>query len=125
MGFRFLHTNLNVLNLEKSLDFYHKALGLSEVRRKQSEDGSFTLVFLTDEEGRYQLELTWLTERTEPYDLSNNEIHVAFETDDGKAAHRLHSELGCVCLENKTLGVYFIEDPDGYWTEIIPVDRCW
>ena len=125
MGFRFLHTNINVLNLEKSLKFYQEALGLVEVRRKHAEDGIFTLVFLTDEEGRYQLELTWLREKTEPYDLSSNEIHIAFETDDGEAVHRQHRELGCICLENKELGVYFIEDSDGYWIEIIPRNRRW
>ena len=45
---RFDHYNINVLDLQKSLDFYEKALGLKEVRRKESSDGSFVLVYIGD-----------------------------------------------------------------------------
>lgn len=51
MEFLIRHTNLNVLDLDKSLAFYQKALGLREVRRKQAGDDSFTLVYLSDERG--------------------------------------------------------------------------
>lgn len=120
MKFRFVHNNLNVFDLEKSLAFYKKALGLTEYKRKESSDGSFTLVFLEDGISGHQLELTWLKERTKPYDLGDNEIHLAFRVDDIRKAYALHSEMGAVCYENKDMGLYFISDPDGYWIEILP-----
>lgn len=120
MEFLIRHTNLNVLDLDKSLAFYQKALGLREVRRKQAGDDSFTLVYLSDARGDCQLELTWLRDRTEPYELGDNETHIAFEAKDFDAAKRLHEEMGCVCFDNPAMGIYFIEDPDGYWLEVIP-----
>ena len=44
----------------------------------------------------------------------------SFRTDDFAAAHALHEEMGCICFENPVMGIYFIQDPDGYWLEIIP-----
>lgn len=120
MAFRFAHNNINVFDLEKSLEFYQKALGLLEIRRKAAEDGSFVLVYLGDGESGHSLELTWLRDRTSPYDLGDNEVHLAFTTDDFDSAHTLHKEMDCICYENKKMGIYFISDPDGYWLEIIP-----
>ncbi len=120
MKFTFSHNNLNVLDLEKSLAFYKKALGLEEVRRKDASDRSFTLVFLGDGSSPHKLELTWLKDRKEKYSLGDNEIHLAFTADDYDAAFALHKEMGCVCYENPAMGIYFIEDPDGYWLEILP-----
>ena len=75
------HNNFNVLNLEKSLQFYKDALNLTEVRRVEKPD--FTLVYLGDNgETPHLLELTWLKDRTEPYDLGEDEFHLAFVTDD-------------------------------------------
>ena len=118
MKSKFLHANINVLDLEKSMAFYEKALGLKEVRRKEKTD--FTLIYLGDGETDFQLELTWLKDRTEPYDLGDNESHIAFQVDDYDAAHKLHEKMGCICFENPEMGIYFIEDPDGYWLEVIP-----
>ena len=123
MKFTFAHNNLNVLDLEKSINFYKEALGLKEVKRKEATDGSFILVFLGDETTPHRLELTWLRERKEPYDLGDNEIHLAFYVDDFEAAHELHRKMGCICYENEAMGLYFINDPDGYWLEIIPAVR--
>lgn len=120
MTFQFAHNNINVFDLDASLEFYKKALGLQEVRRKEAEDGSFILVYLGDGCGKHLLELTWLRDRCDPYNLGDNEIHIAFQTDDFGAAHQLHSEMGCICYENKAMGIYFINDPDGYWLEIVP-----
>lgn len=117
----FLHSNINVLNLERSVSFYEKALGLTEVKRKEGE--GFTLVFLGDGVTGHQIELTWLKDRTEPYDLGDNESHIAFQVEDITAAHKFHEEMGCICFENKEMGLYFIEDPDGYWLEILPAKR--
>ncbi|WMJ84435.1 VOC family protein [Oscillospiraceae bacterium LTW-04] len=123
MTFKFAHNNINVCDLDASIAFYKKALGLNEVRRKNAADGSFTLAFLSDGSSEHQLELTWLRDHTDPYNLGENEIHIAFRTDDFEAAHALHSEMGCICYENKGMGIYFISDPDGYWLEILPPDR--
>ena len=121
--FRFVHNNINVLDLEKSIEFYKQALNLTVMRRKTAEDRSYELVFLGDSTTDHQLELTWLRDRSNPYDLGDNEIHLAFKTDDMDGAHKLHSEMGCICYENKKMGIYFISDPDGYWLEIIPAVR--
>jgi lactoylglutathione lyase len=123
MKFTFAHNNINVINLEKSLAFYTSALGLLEVRRHQAKDDSFVLVFLGDGTTPHCLELTWLRDRKEPYDLGDNEIHLAFIVDDYPAALQKHKEMGIVCFENPGMGIYFIEDPDGYWVEVLPEKR--
>jgi len=120
MKFTFCHNNQNVLDLDKSLKFYEEALGLVPTREIVADDGSFKLVFLGDGESPHRLELTWLRDRTEPYNLGENEIHLAFVTDDFDAAHAKHKEMGCICYENVEMGIYFISDPDGYWLEVVP-----
>lgn len=121
MKFEMYHSCITVLNMEKSLEFYKEALGLEVLRTKEAEDGSWKLAFLGHEGGVCQLELTWYKDRTEPYNLGDNEIHVGFRTDDYEAAHAKHEAMGCICFDNKEMGVYFIEDPDGYWMEVVPV----
>ena len=118
--FAFNHFNFNVLDLEKSLAFYKEALGLEPVREKLASDGSFKLVYLGDGKTDFQLELTWLRDRTEPYDLGDEEFHLAFTTPDMEAAHAKHEAMGCIEFENPSMGIYFITDPDGYWVEIVP-----
>lgn len=120
MKFKMIHENYNVLDLQRSLEFYEKALGLKEIRRKEAEDGSFIIVYVGNETTSFELELTWLKERTEPYNLGDEEFHLAFEADDFEAAYKLHKEMDCICFENKAMGIYFIQDPDGYWLEIVP-----
>ncbi len=120
MNFTFNHFNFNVANLEKSLEFYDKALGLKEVRRINAKDDSFIIVYLGDGTGNFSLELTWLKDREEPYDLGECEYHLALVTDDYDAAYKKHKEMGCICYENPNMGIYFIEDLDGYWLEILP-----
>ncbi len=120
MKFTFAHNNINVFHLQKSLIFYKSALGLEEVRRHEAADGSFVLVYLGDGKTPHRLELTCLHDRKEPYDLGDNESHLAFTVDDYRAAHALHEEMGVICYENPGMGIYFIEDPDGYWLEIVP-----
>jgi len=121
MKFTFVHNNLNVLNLEKSIAFYKEALQLVEVRRM--EKPNFTLVFLGDNTTTHKLELTWIKDKTEPYHLGDNEFHLAFNVDDFDKAYELHKKMGCICFENKDMGIYFIADPDGYWLEILPANR--
>ena len=119
--FRFNHFNFNVLDLDRSLAFYKQALDLTPVREKEAEDQSFKLVYLADATGSlFQLELTWLKDRKEPYNLGENEFHTAFAVKDMKAALAKHKDMGCVVYQNPAMGIYFIVDPDGYWLEIIP-----
>lgn len=120
MDFTFNHYNYNVLDLQKSIQFYENALGLKEVRRKEAEDGSYILVYLGDGKTDFTLELTWLHDRKEPYNLGENEFHLAFVTQDFEKAHQKHKEMGCICFENDAMGIYFINDPDNYWLEIVP-----
>ena len=102
------------------MTFYEEALGLKEVRRKEASDGSFILVYVANEESDHQIELTWLRDKKEPYNLGDNEVHIAFRVDDYEGAYTKHKEMGCICYENPSMGIYFICDPDGYWLEIIP-----
>ena len=123
MKFTFAHNNLNVFDLEKSLDFYREALGLEVTRTRNADDGSFRLAFLGDSTTAHLLELTWLRDMERPYNLGDNEFHLAFRVDDFEAAYEKHKEMGVICYENKKMGLYFIADPDGYWLEIVPVKR--
>ena len=121
MNFQMIHENYNVSDLEKSLDFYAKALGLHEKRRKIGD--GFIIVYVGNDQSDFELELTWLKDHPQPYDLGECEFHLAFRADDFEAAHRLHEEMGCICFENPAMGIYFITDPDGYWLEIVPARR--
>lgn len=115
-----IHRCLHVLDLEKSIAFYEKALGMTEIRRMGPEDGSWTNVFMGNATSGFQLELTWNRGRTEPYDNGGRDSHLAFTVDDYEAARALHEEMGCICHVNEAMGLYFIEDPDGCWLEILP-----
>ena len=116
----FNHFNFNVSDLEKAIRFYKDALDLEPVRRMEAEDGSFVIVFLSDGKSDFRLELTWLRDHPQKYDLGECEFHLALKADDYDAAHQRHADMGCICYENPKMGIYFISDPDGYWIEIIP-----
>ena len=117
--YRFDHFNFNVFDLEKSIAFYKEALNLELVREFEAEDGAFKIVFLGDNQTGFKLELTWLRDRSEPYNLGDLEYHLAMKTADYDAAHEKHAAMGCICYENPAMGIYFISDPDGYWIEIL------
>ena len=121
MNFKMIHENHNVKDLDASLAFYDQALGLKEVRRKTAQDGSYIIVYLANSASDFELELTWMRDHPQPYQLGECEFHLAFRTDDMQAAHDLHERMGCICYENPEMGIYFITDPDGYWLEIVPV----
>lgn len=119
---RFDHFNINVLNLDKSIAFYQDALGLQEHHRKEAADGSFILVYLTDNTTGFLLELTWLRDRREAYELGDNESHLCFRVAGNYDEIReFHREQGYICFENMEMGLYFIHDPDDYWIEILPI----
>ncbi len=119
MKCQFVHQNFNVLDLAKSIAFYETNLGLKVEKRHQAADGSFELVFMGDGATGFQLELTWLRDWKEPYNLGDNEIHLAVRVPDMDAARAFHREQGVICFENEAMGIYFIADPDGYWIEIV------
>jgi lactoylglutathione lyase len=120
MKFKMIHENYNVADLGRSLQFYEEALDLKEIRRNEAQDGSFIIVYIGNEETDFELELTWLRDWEGSYNLGDCEFHLAFRTDDFKAAHEKHAAMGCICFENPAMGIYFIQDPDGYWLEILP-----
>ena len=122
----FNHFNFNVLDLEKSLKFYQEALNLvpnGEVIN--AEDSSFKIVFLTDRKTDFRLELTWLRDHaTAPYELGENESHLCMRVaGDYDAVREFHRANGWVCFENHEMGLYFINDPDDYWIEVLPLKR--
>ena len=123
MKFRMIHENYNVSDLDKALAFYEAALGLTEKRRKVADDGSFIIVYIGSQDNDFEIELTWLRDHPQKYDIGEEEFHLAFRTDDYESAHKLHEEMGCICFENHSMGIYFIQDPDGYWLEVIPERR--
>lgn len=121
---RFDHFNFNVLDLNRSIRFYEEALGLKEVRRMEASDGSFILVYMGEEKTGFLLELTWLRDRKEPYDLGEGEFHLCMRVPgDYDAVRAYHKQMDCVCYENTDMGLYFISDPDGYWIEILPEQK--
>lgn len=121
--FHFDHYNFNVADLDRSIAFYANALGLAEVSRIVPDDGRFIIVYLGDSDTGFRFELTWLRDRTQPYDLGEGEFHLALRLGPGQDFDRVrqfHKDMGVVCYENPEMGIYFIEDPDGYWIEILP-----
>lgn len=121
---KFDHVNINVTDLDRSIAFYDKALGLKESRRKEAQDGSFILVYLTDGVSPFLLELTWLKDHPEAYELGENESHLCFRLEgDYDEIRKYHKEMDCVCFENEKMGLYFINDPDDYWIEILPLKK--
>lgn len=120
---RFDHFNINVTDLDKSIQFYNKALGLTEKRRKEAEDGSFVLVYLTDNASGFLLELTWLQDKEGAYELGENESHLCFKVEgDYDAIREYHRQMDVISYENHDMGLYFINDPDNYWIEILPIN---
>ena len=121
MKFKMVHENYNVADLDKSIAFYEKALDLHEISRITGD--GFIIVYLGNAETSCELELTGGEGHPQAYNLGECEFHLAFETDDYEAAHKLHEEMGCICYENPAMGIYFIVDPDGYWLEILPAKK--
>lgn len=123
MKFNLAHTNINVRDLDTSLAFYKEALGLEEIRAYDQPEGKFKLVYVSDDLNNYQIELTWLRDRDKDYNHGDNDLHLAFVTDDFDAAYEKHKAMDCICYENKDMGIYFIKDPDGYWLEVVPLKK--
>ena len=116
------HCKINVTDIERSIKFYEEAVGLHVNSRMEAKDGSFIIVKLTDDKGLYELELTWLKDHPQPYELGDNESHICFRVaEDYNEVFEFHKSKGWVCYENHDMHLYFINDPDGYWIEILPL----
>lgn len=119
-----LHTCIRVMDLEKSLDFYKNALGLIEIRRSDFPEHEFTLVYLSDKDGHYDLELTYNYNPEKPYVIGNGFSHIAVSSTDLEASRKRHMEMGYKVSELTGLPgspprYYFVTDPDGYEVEVI------
>lgn len=124
MNYKMLHTCIRVMDLEKSLKFYKEALGLVETRRSDFPEDEFTLVFLADETGNYEVELTYNYNPEKPYTIGDGFSHMAFSVEDLEGSRERHKEMGYEVTELMGLPgekprYYFVTDPDGYDVEII------
>jgi lactoylglutathione lyase len=120
-----IHSMIRVLEEARSVAFYDQAFGLKVADRLDFD--SFTLIYLSNTEGGFELELTVNKGRTEPYDLGNGYGHFAVSVDDVVAEHARLTEAGLaprnvVDFRNGDVTVakfFFIADPDGYQIEVI------
>lgn len=124
MAVKMLHTCIRVMNLEKSLTFYRDALGLVETRRKEFPEYKFDLVYLSDKQGGYEVELTYNYDPAEPYVIGNGFSHIAIGVDDLEGLREKHIKMGYEVTPLKGLPgeppkYYFVTDPDGYRVEVL------
>ena len=117
---KYLHTMVRVTDIEKSLEFYCDKLGLTEVRRRESEKGRFTLVFLAppgNEEAQVELTYNW---DPEPYTGGRNFGHLAYEVDNIYASCQRLMEGGVVINRPPRDGrMAFVRSPDGISVELL------
>ncbi|GAC1346048.1 MAG: lactoylglutathione lyase [Acetobacteraceae bacterium] len=124
---RLLHTMLRVKDLDRSVDFYTKHLGMKELRRREVPDGKYTLAFVGygDENSTAVLELTFNWDQTSGYDVGTGFGHLAVGLPDvykacdelKKAGAKITREAGPVKFG--TTVIAFVEDPDGYKVELV------
>jgi lactoylglutathione lyase len=129
--YRLAHTMIRVRDLEKSLDFYTRILGMQVLRQKEYPGGKFTNTFVGygPEETHPAIELTYNWDQEEPYDMGNGWGHVALEVPDVYAACEALQSVGANItrapgpMKNGTRVIAFVEDPDGYKVELLePLD---
>ena len=120
-----IHSMIRVLDEGRSVDFYGKAFGLAVAERLDFE--TFTLIYLSNAESEFELELTVNKGRTEPYQLGDGYGHFAVSVGDLDAEHARMSELGLAVGKivefNRDGGLlarfFFVQDPDGYKIEVL------
>ncbi|MBZ0118501.1 MAG: VOC family protein [Sandaracinaceae bacterium] len=120
---RYLHTMLRVRDLDAALDFFCAKLGLRELRRRESEAGRFTLVFLGTGRDEAEIELTYNWDQQDPYPTGRFFGHLAFEVDDIYAT--------CASLRDRGVTIHrpprdgrmaFVKSPDGHSVELLQRD---
>ena len=120
-----IHSMIRVLDEARSLAFYEQAFGLKVAERLDFE--SFTLVYLSNPESEFELELTINKGRTEPYNLGDGYGHLAFSVADLDAEHARLTEAGLAPRKLVDFApggtviarFFFIADPDGYQIEVL------
>jgi len=125
--YRMLHTMLRVRDLDKSIDFYTRQLGMAVLRRKDFPGGKFTLAFVGygDENNTAVLELTHNWDQAEPYDLGDGYGHIAIGVPDIYATCARLEAAGAKIprppgpMKHGSTVIAFVEDPDGYKIELI------
>ncbi|MDK2867818.1 MAG: lactoylglutathione lyase [Clostridiales bacterium] len=122
--YQIVHMCIRVMDLEKSLAFYREAFGFEETRRKEFPEDSFSLVFISDADRNFEIELTYNYNPEKPYELGNGYSHLGVVVEDLEASHARHKEMGyevtkLMGLPNQAPRFYFIDDPDGYSIEVI------
>ena len=126
-GFRMLHTMIRVFDLEKSIDFYTRLLGMKLLRRKDYPSGEFTLAFVGygDEESESVIELTHNWGQKTPYEIGSGFGHLAigvpdiYGTCDGLAKEGVKIPRPPGPMKHGGSVIAFVEDPDGYKIELI------
>lgn len=117
---RYLHTMIRVRDLDAALAFFTEGLGLVEMRRRRSETGRFTLVFLSTGPDAPELELTHNWDQSEPYTVGRSFGHVAYEVDDIYAACDRLVAHGVTILRPPRDGrMAFVRSPDSVSVELL------
>lgn len=119
----FDHYNINVASRERTLKFYHDAFGMEVLKEITDPAGAFTITFIGWAGQPFRLEVTCMANHPGAYDLGENETHLGLRLapgEDFEKMHEIHKQMGIICYENPGMGIYFVEDPDGYWIEILP-----
>lgn len=124
MKYTFAHMGINVLDLDRSVEFYERAFGFKEVFRMYPKSSlDMILCFLSDGHAGTMVTLVWYGDRKIPYELGENNVHMCLVTDDFAGSHRKHSEMGIICIdEYKEKSIYYVEDPDGYEIAVVPTN---
>ena len=129
---RYLHTMIRVRDLDAALHFFVHLLGLKEIRRRDSERGRFTLVFLATDENAPPVELTYNWDQEEPYSEGRNFGHLAYEVDDIYALCTKLQEAGVMINRPPRDGrMAFVRSPDNISIELLqkgealPVQEPW
>lgn len=120
-----IHSMIRVLDEARSVDFYNKAFGLEIADRLDFSD--FTLIYLSNSETGFEVELTVNKDRTEPYDLGDGYGHLAVSVEDLDAEHARFEAEGLAprklvefAPDGKLVGrFFFVADPDGYQIEVL------
>lgn len=120
---QFDHYNINVADRDRAVDFYNRAFGMTVLSEIKDPDGKFSITYVGWPGQSFRLEVTCMSDHPGQYDLGENETHLGLRLAPGQdfdLMHKIHTEMGIVCFENPAMGIYFVEDPDGYWIEILP-----
>jgi lactoylglutathione lyase len=125
--FRLLHTMIRVFDLDKSVDFYCRLMGMKLLRKREVEAGRYTIAFVgyEDDATGTVVELTYNWDQKEPYNIGSGFGHLAI------GVQKLHDTCAILAKEGVkiprppgplkfgTVNIAFVEDPDGYKIELI------